>query len=307
MVKMTGVSKSFRNSRFHISNVNLHIPKGYIMGLIGENGAGKTTLLRMLLGLAKPNKGDIEIFGMDYSNGSADILEDIGFVMVEDYFPKKLRIGEGADYFGGYYCKYDKTLMLEKMKQYHLNPKSPYGKLSKGEKLKYQFAFALSHHPKLLVLDEPTANFDPEFRKDFIKELTHFVEDGEHSVILATHIMEDLEQIGDYITFVKEGEILFSMDREELENRYRLLYGEEYLLRNLPKEQLIYIEKGANESWALVEHKSWHSYDAQLRVEVPGLNDLFYAFAKIVPARSKLMGEMMHILRNTSARSMHRP
>lgn len=280
MLELKAVCKEFKNSRFRIDKVNMTVPKGYIMGLIGENGAGKTSILRMLLGLTKPTSGSIQLEGMEYGDHQVQIRNSIGFVMEEDYFPGNCRIGQEADYFGNYYSQYDSEIMKQKLEQYHLDPKILYGKLSKGEKLKFQFAFALAHKPKLLILDEPTANFDPEFRSDFIRELTNFVEDGDHSVILATHIMEDLEQIGDYITYIKDGSIMFSMDREELAERFRMVYGDEYLMKKLASEQVVYLEKGAMECRALVKHKSRFSYPENMRVEIPGLNDLFYGIAK---------------------------
>ena len=242
MLQVRNLSKTM--SGFQLRDISFQLPKGYIMGLIGENGAGKTTLINCILGLYKQSGGAIEIDGLTYQKQEKQIKNEIGFVLNEDFFHGELTVLSNAQINGKYYTNYRDELFLEYCNRFDLQNNQKYKRLSKGEKLKFQFAFALAHQPKLLVLDEPTANFDPDFRKEFFKILTEFVADGEKSVLLATHLTEDLDRIADYITFLHKGTLLFSMDREALEKKYRLVSGEKYLIKQMDKERIIYQEDG---------------------------------------------------------------
>ena len=259
MLEIQGLEKKLEG--FTLQDVNIKLPKGYIMGLIGENGAGKTTLLNLILGLYKPTKGQIIIDGMTYENQEKEIRNLLGYVLVDDVFSGEMKLIDQADMYGKYYENYDRTLFLDYCKRFELEEKKKYKKLSKGEKLKFQFAFALAHKPKLLILDEPTANFDPEFREEFLKIITEFVADGENSVLLATHMTEELDRIADYVTFLHKGKVKFSVDRSELEKKYRLVSGEDYKINLIKKERVIHKEKGKYATTALVEHTN-HSFIA---------------------------------------------
>lgn len=280
MLKIENLKKTFENQRFQLEDISFHLPKGYLMGLIGENGVGKSTILKCLLGLYKPEQGNIWIDGMDLREQEREAKDLMGFVVEQDVFPLSWRVEKSAKTFGKYYSSYEHSSFLRYCQRFRVNQRLTYKELSKGEKMKFQFAFALAHHPRLLVLDEPTANFDPEFRREFLKELAAFMEDGEHSVLLATHLMEDVEQLGDYVTYVKNGKLLFSLDQEQLENRFRMVYGESYLLDLLPKEAVLYREKHLLGEKALVRHRKRYEYQKELEVQIPGLNELFYCLEK---------------------------
>lgn len=152
--------------------------------------------------------------------------------------------------------------------------------LSKGEKLKFQFAFALAHRPKLLLLDEPAASFDPEFREEFTKIFTDFVADGEKSVLLATHMTAELDRIADYVTFLHHGEVRFSVERGELEKKYRLVTGEDYKVNLINPARVIHKEKGKYATVALVQHTNHSFYSKELEVTVPMLEDIMYHLIK---------------------------
>lgn len=278
MLEIQGLEKKLEG--FTLQDVNIKLPKGYIMGLIGENGAGKTTLLNLILGLYKPTEGQIIIDGMTYENQEKEIRNLLGYVLVDDVFSGEMKLIDQADMYGKYYENYDRTLFLEYCKRFELEEKKKYKKLSKGEKLKFQFAFALAHKPKLLILDEPTANFDPEFREEFLKIITEFVADGENSVLLATHMTEELDRIADYVTFLHKGQVKFSVDRSELEKKYRLVSGEDYKINLIKKERVIHKEKGKYATTALVEHTNHSFYSNDLDITVPGIEDIMYHIIK---------------------------
>lgn len=288
MVTLRNVAKRMESvqgmSSFTLKELDLTLPKGYIMGIIGPNGSGKTTLLNIILGLYKPDKGSVEVCGkniasQDMKDGFT-AADDIGYVLQGDWFSLYLSLAENGKMYGKYYSQYDKNVLMEYLKRFKLEPDKKLKNLSKGERLKFQMAFALSHRPKLLILDEPTATFDPDFRQDFLKLITEFVADGEHSVIMATHIMEDLDRIADYVTFLNKGRLVFSMDRDTLMDSYRLLQAEDYKLNLLPKERIIYKEKGEFGSKALVKHNRYYQYDREVTVSIPSIEDIFYFMVK---------------------------
>lgn len=219
MIEAQGISKKL--GKFHLKNISFTLPEGYICGLVGRNGAGKTTLLRLLLGLYRAEEGRLTIDGMNYLADEKRIHDEIGMVEVEELFASYLTLMQNANRFGQYYSKYDAARMKNYLERFHLNPQKKFGKLSKGEKLKCQFAFALSHDPKILILDEPTGNFDPEFREQFWEELMIFMEDGTRNVILATNLTEELDRRADYLVYLEEGTLIYEGDMERFRETYR--------------------------------------------------------------------------------------
>ena len=261
---------------FMLDDISLTLPRGYIMGLIGPNGAGKTTLLHLLLGLYRTDAGSVRVFGCDPAKNEAQVRGKIGWVLSEELFQAGCSLKKNADVYGKYYPDYDPALLEKYCGQFGLKTERKLGKLSKGEKLKFQFAFALSHRPELLLLDEPTANFDPEFREEFLATITDFISDGEHSVVLATHLTRDLDRLADYITMLNDGKLVFSLERSVLEDRYRIVSGEQYKLKLLPAERLLAMEKGAYVTRAFVAHSRRMVYDPELSVSVPTLEEIMY-------------------------------
>lgn len=265
---------------FHLKNISFELPEGYIMGLIGPNGAGKTTLLHLLLGLYRPDAGEIMIDGRTYPDSEREIHEILGTVLLDELFDTSMTLMQNGNFYGKYYKNYNPQTLEKYLEKFSLEPNRKYRMLSKGEKLKFQFAFALSHEAKLLVLDEPTGNFDPEFRKEFFAVLKEFIADGTKSVILSTHLTDDLDRIADYILYLEKGELLLSSDIEELRESYRLVTGEKYKINLLPKEDVIHVEEGTYGTRALVRNYKRSHYDPSLTVAVPSIEELMYFMTK---------------------------
>ena len=275
MIDCNNVSKRFTS--FSLKNIIFNLPAGYICGLIGENGSGKTTLINILSGLYSYD-GKIRISGRDYCNHEYDIKQDIGVVVHGDIFEAKESLISNANYFGRFYKKYSKNLLENYLERFNLNDKKKYKELSKGEKLKFALAFALAHEPRLLLLDEPGANFDIEFRKEFNSLLREFIIDGTRSVILSTHIISDVETFADYILFLKNGEQVLFGDVETIREKYRMVSGEKYKIKLL-KDRIIYLEEGRISCNALVKHDK-QGYDKELKVWEPGIDELMYYIGK---------------------------
>ena len=275
MIDCNNVSKRFTS--FSLKNITFNLPAGYICGLIGENGSGKTTLINILSGLYSYD-GKIRISGRDYCNHEYDIKQDIGVVVHGDIFEAKESLISNANYFGRFYKKYSKNLLENYLERFNLNDKKKYKELSKGEKLKFALAFALAHEPRLLLLDEPGANFDIEFRKEFNSLLREFIIDGTRSVILSTHIISDVEKFADYILFLKNGERVLFGDVETIREKYRMVSGEKYKIKLL-KDRIIYLEEGRISCNALVKHDK-QGYDKELKIWEPGIDELMYYIGK---------------------------
>lgn len=278
MIQLKNITKQWK--AFTLKDISLELPTGYIIGLIGPNGSGKTTLLQLLLGLYRPTAGELLIEGKDYETKEPLIHDEIGFVLQERFFDEADTLIENADRYGSYYSNYQKEEFISYCKCFGLEPERRYQKLSKGEELKFQFAFALSHHPRWLLLDEPTGNFDPEFRNVFLQLLREFAADEEHGVLLATHLTEDLERLADYIVYLEQGSLLLSMDVEELRQTYRLVSGEIYKVKLLPPESVISMEANGFGAKALVRHRNYMSYDRALHVAPPTIEELMYFMSR---------------------------
>lgn len=285
MIKVSNVSKEYQT--FKLNNINIYLPKGYIMGLVGKNGAGKTTLLRILAGMEKADSGSVSINGFDITENEENVKkakDNIGFVFLDNLFIDEVSLIKNGQVYGKYYTRFNKNILVKYCEEFDLDMKRKYKKLSKGEKLKFQLAFALAHQPKLLILDEPAANFDRDFRKKFIKTLTEFVADGEKSVIIATHLTEDLDRIADYVTFMDCGKIEMSMDRETLMESFKLISGDTDKCNLISKELVIYREDGKYGSKLLIDlrNKNIKKYtiSSELTVEVPSIEDIMYYMTK---------------------------
>lgn len=278
ILEIQAVSKHLGD--FHLRNISLELPEGYILGLIGPNGAGKTSLLHLILGLYRPEAGDIRIDGMNYQDNEREIRELLGTVLLERLFDETMTLRQNADYYGAYYRNYDVQVFEMYLRRFELEAGRKYRTLSKGEELKFQLAFALAHAPKLLIMDEPAGSFDPEFRVQFFEVLKEFIADGTRSVIISTHLTEDLDRMADYITYLEKGKILLSTDIESLRESYRLVTGETYKIKLIPQENVIHMEEGAYGSRALVKHRRRYAYDKELTVATPTIEELMYFMTK---------------------------
>ncbi len=277
MIKLEQINQKYPT--FGLEDISIEIPKGYIVGMLGENGAGKSTLLKIMLGYFKPDSGKISVDGQELwasDENQKKGKNQLGFVLNEELFSNYNTLLDNGIRYGKYYSDYDHKKFQEYLQEFRLEKKRKYGKLSKGEKLKFQFAFALSHNPKVLLLDEPLGSFDMAFREKFLNYLTSFVEDGEHSVVLVSHLTQELDQIADYIALIHNGKLMDFSDIEELRERYRLVSGENYKINLLNSDRVIYKEEGTYSTKALVKHNSFSSYDKEVEVEVPTLEDIFY-------------------------------
>lgn len=279
MISLNGVNKRLGN--FKLKDISVDIPDGYICALVGQNASGKTTLIKTILGLCRPDGGTVVIDGMSYQDAESEkrIRDITGIVPVNELMNRELSLIENGRCYGRFYSRFDENIYIKYLEQFGLNAKIKFGKLSKGQKIKAQFGFALATDPKYLILDEPTANFDPEFKKDFLNVIMKFTEDGKKSVVLASHVMDELDRIADYLIYMENGGLVYSGDIESFRDKYRIVSGERYKV-NLLKQDIIHAEDRKYGTKALVINHGYSRYDDSLTVTVPTLEEFMYHYSK---------------------------
>lgn len=211
------------DDNFQLGELNLDIPSGEIIGLIGENGAGKTTLIKSILDILRINKGEIKIFGKNIKSNETLIKEDIGVVLDNTFFPEVLNAKDIDSVMKSIYKSWDSKLYYTYLKEFNIPVTSIIKKLSKGMRKKLEIATALAHHPKLLILDEPTSGLDPVVRNEVLDIFLKFIADDEHTILFSTHITSDLEHIADEIVFIDKGKVLINKTRDEILDNYGIL------------------------------------------------------------------------------------
>jgi len=260
---------------FTLNNISFEIPKGYIMGFIGENGAGKTTTINALLNIINRDNGTVSIFGKDIDKQELEIKKDIGFVSGESFYPKS-KLRDITKVYKRFYSKWDDSTYQSYIKLFKLNEDKKVDELSKGMKMKYALALALSHKAELLILDEPTSGLDPVARDNLLEIFQTVVEDGEVSILFSTHITSDLDKCADYITFIKDGKLIESSTKDDLIDKYRLVNGTKEQLSEI-KDQMIAYKENAFGFNGLIETKDVKQ--TGVRYGVPSLDDIMIYYS----------------------------
>jgi ABC-2 type transport system ATP-binding protein len=239
-----------------MEDLNLTIPSGCIMGLVGENGAGKTTLIKLLLNIIKREKGSIKIFGKDNIEDEKLIKEDIGVVLDNAFFADTMKTTDIIKIMSNIYKNWD-TLAYEKYLETFNLPKDKIIKeFSAGMKMKLKIAVALSHNPKLLILDEPTSGLDPIVRTEILDIFLDFIQDEGKSILFSTHITTDLEHIADYITFIHKGSILLNESRDNLLDNYVIAKCDEETYKQIDSKDVIRYRKNKYNYELLIDNKN---------------------------------------------------
>ena len=220
-IEIRGLTKRFPG--FALEGLNLTLPAGCILGLIGENGAGKSTTIKLLLGMLKPDGGSASVLGADIGGDLRPVKEEIGVVLDEPGLPHMLKAGQIDKIMGSIYKNWNSGDFAALLRRLDLPEDKPYGDFSRGMKMKMGLAIALAHKPRLLLLDEATSGLDPVVRDDVTDLLLDFTRDEGHSILLSSHIVSDLEKVCDYIAFLHKGKLMLMEEKDALLNEYGLL------------------------------------------------------------------------------------
>ena len=237
-IKLSHINKSFGD--FAIRDLNLTVPSGTICGLVGENGAGKSTTIRLLMGVLRPDSGAARVLGADVSSPEfLQVKEDVGVVLDEAYFPESLNAVQVGKIMAATYRRWDQAAYDGCLKRFDLPGNKQFKDFSRGMRMKLAIAVALSHQPKLLVLDEATAGLDPIVRDEVLDIFNEFTREEDHSILISSHILSDLEKLCDYIAFIHKGDLLFCEEKDRLLEQYGIFEDSRENLDCLQPEAIV--------------------------------------------------------------------
>lgn len=237
-LEIKNLTKKYKT--FTLDNINFELPKGCIMGLVGENGAGKSTIINLIMDSIKRDSGTLKVLGCDCKDKEfTNVKNKIGFVMDEIFFPPMAKAKDINQILNNIYSEWQQDKFFEYIQKFNLDEKKKVKEYSKGMKMKLSFAAALSHNAELLILDEATSGLDPMFRDEILDELNEFTRDENHSVLMSSHIISDIEKICDYVTFIHKGKIMICEEKDALLDEYALLKISENEFADLPEQAVI--------------------------------------------------------------------
>lgn len=274
-------------SDFLLSNVNFTLPSGCIMGLIGPNGAGKTTLIKIIMNLIRADSGDVEVFGKTHRTSEKEIKSRIGYVGEKQNFYEDKKVKWMAKFISQFYSDWDEELFEDLLKRFSINPAKKARELSRGMRVKFSLSLALSHNPDLILLDEPTSGLDPVVRRELLDILLSLVNNKQKSVLISSHITDDISRIADYVVFLIDGKIVLNREKDViLSNWKRLHFRKEYLSEEI-LDRLIAVKKGQfARSGITYEYPEIEPFirtaikSKDVRVENLSLDDILITFVK---------------------------
>lgn len=275
-IEINHVTKTY--AEFALDDFSLSLPSGCIMGLVGENGAGKSTAIRLIFNAIQREKGEIFVLGTD--NTAPEFLdkkEDIGVVLDEAYFPEVLNALNVNQIMKQTYKRWNEEKFFAYIKQFKISEKKMLKDYSRGMTMKLAIAAALSHEPKLLILDEATSGLDPIVRDEILNILNDFTKEENHSVLLSSHIISDLEKICDYIAFLHQGKLLFCEEKDRLHEIYGILPLTKAEFETVPKEAIVGFRENEYGKEALVLREALPS---NFEPEQAGIEDIMLYLVK---------------------------
>lgn len=280
VVKIENLSKELGDFKLDIND--LKIEEGFITGFIGPNGSGKTTTIKLIMNMIKKDKGSIKLFGKEYKSDDLSIKEKIGYVgdipgYLHDAKLKNIRKSVSV-----FYKNWDEKLYKSYINQFNLNENKIYKELSKGQQKKFELAMALAHHPKLIIMDEPTANLDPLVRSEFLEILQDRIEKDGATVFYSTHITSDLDKVGDFLVFIYNGKIILSGDKDSILSKHSILKGKKELLNFETKSSFVAIRENSFGFEGLVSNKSkaYELFGEEVVYDSPNLEDILTYYTR---------------------------
>lgn len=241
-IEVKGITKNYK--QFSLKDVSFSVPCGSVVGFIGENGAGKSTSIKAILGLIKPDGGEITVLGENSQKLTAETKEKIGVVFDGLTVPENLTAKQLDKVMRGIYKTWNSEKFFGLIGKFELPFDKKFKTFSRGMEMRLMIAAALSHGTELLILDEPTSGLDPVMRAEILDIFLEFMQDETHSILMSTHITSDLEHIADYICFIHKGEMIFTEERNEMLEKHRILKCTDEQLAQIDKSDIIGLRKG---------------------------------------------------------------
>jgi len=250
-IELNGVTKQYKE--FLLDNVSFSLPRGAILGLVGENGAGKSTTIKLIMNAIRRDGGSIRVLGEDNTAQAFEALkQDIGVVLDEAYFPEVLNAIQVGSVMKHTYHRWDDGLYQRYLKLLDIPLKKAFRDFSRGMKMKFAIAVALSHQPKLLIMDEATSGLDPMVRDEILTLFNDFTRDEEHSILLSSHIVSDLEKVCDYIAFLHKGKLVLCEEKDRLLEEYAIVKTTQTALDQMAADTVVSSKTGPYGTEALV-------------------------------------------------------
>ncbi|MCK8488474.1 ABC transporter ATP-binding protein [Paenibacillus sp. MBLB2552] len=267
---------------FALSGLSFTVPKGYITGLIGPNGAGKSTVIKAIMGMVLPEEGRITVLGNAVTGKEGSYKQQIGYISDESIYYEYLSMEQMKRIVAPFYDRWDEALFTKYMELFELPKRKKIKDCSKGMKMKFAIAMALAHHPKLLIMDEPTAGLDPVFRRELLDLLAEYILDENNTILFSTHLTTDLDRVADYVTFLNRGELVFSDSKDEVLERYVIVKGSRELLDPDVRRELVGVRETAVgfEALAKDQERAQALFGANALFERPTLEEIMYYTAK---------------------------
>lgn len=278
ILEINGLCKTYDD--FSLKDVSFSLPKGFIMGFVGQNGSGKTTTIRSILNMAKTDSGKITVFGLDSVTDSIAIKERLGVVFDSLYLAEHLNAKQIEQQLKPFYKDWDTNEFFRRIKEFGLPDNRKVGDFSKGMKMKLMVAVALSHKAELIILDEPTSGLDPVARDELLDILAEYIEDENRGVLFSTHITADVERIADYVTILHNGKVWYTGTKDELTEKYAVIKGAEEDIPSALKEKLIGFHAYRNGFEALIGTDDLAGIPESLEYEKASIDEILVYIAK---------------------------
>lgn len=278
-IEIEHLTKVFKD--FSLNHVSLKIPKGTVVGIIGENGAGKSTLIQSILGIVDSQYDKLTYFGKDFKQNEKNIKEDLAVIFDTTHYDLELTPRWIERILSHTFQNWNHELYQSYLQKFEL----PYDKkiklFSRGMKMKLEFAIAFSHDAKILILDEATSGLDPIIRDEILNLIRAFTEDENHTVLISSHITSDLDKIADYIAYIHQGKLQFLKSYEEINENYGIINGGESLLKSLNTEDIIaYIKQPYSCSILINNRQDILNIFTDLDIKRPTVEELMLFYVK---------------------------
>lgn len=278
-IEVNNLSKKY--DTFELKNINFTVPKGSIVGFVGENGAGKTTTIKSILNITN-SSGSIKILGKNIKQYEKEIKQNIGVVLDDSFLSEYLTAKQINSIMKDIYNEWNENKYINYLNQFNLPINKLLKDYSSGMKMKLKIATAISHNPKLLILDEPTSGLDPVVRNEILDIFRNYIEEDEtRSIFISTHITTDLEHISDYIVFIKNGEIIFNLPTIELLENYGIIKCSKEDFSKIDEQDYIRFKQEKYQYEVLTDNKEniIKKYDITT-IDKPSIEDIMLLYVK---------------------------
>ncbi len=278
-IQVRNLTKKYKD--FALEDISFDLPKGMVMGMVGENGAGKSTLINAILGITDSCFDQISILGRNLNTQTKLAKEDVAAVFCDSHFDQSFTPLAVGRMLSGVYKSWDQQKYMDYLRRFDLPEKKRLKKLSTGMRVKLEFAAALSHDPKLLILDEATSGLDPVFRDEILDILREFTEDEDHAVLMSSHITSDLDKIADYIAYIHKGKLLFVKTYDDIRDNYGIINCGQRLFDALSRDDIAAYRKEAYSYRILVnDRQKIRKVFSDMEIEPASIEDIMLFYIK---------------------------